>query len=224
MRSSIAAARFVRRRGWIRGQVACRSRRRRHRDRHAASRRRRIRVTTQLTDAVERHAAVVPRSAVPVGDLFQVQDELTQRIVASLSLPLTAREQQHAPARRAIARQRAYEYFLRGNQLSHDAKQWSVARDLYLRCVEEDPRYAPAWARLGRIHHVMAKYLETGKHGGVSTAPRRRSGGRSSSTPICRSRTSSSPNSRSISAARTTRWPGSSSGRKAPTPSCWPGW
>ena len=59
---------------------------------------------------------------------------------------------------------RAYEYFLRGNQLSHDAKQWSVARDLYQRCVEEDPRYAPAWARLGRIHHVMAKYLETGTH------------------------------------------------------------
>jgi len=31
------------------------------------------------------------------------------------------------------------------------------------RCVEDDPRYAPAWARLGRIRHVMAKYLETGK-------------------------------------------------------------
>jgi tetratricopeptide (TPR) repeat protein len=44
-----------------------------------------------------------------------------------------------------------------------DAKQWSVARDLYERCVEDDPRYAPAWARLGRIRHVMAKYLETGK-------------------------------------------------------------
>src|SRR4029453_13409448 len=52
----------------------------------------------------------------------------------------------------------AYEYFLRGNQLSHDANQWSVARDLYLQSVEEDPQYAPAWARLGRIHHVMAKY------------------------------------------------------------------
>jgi tetratricopeptide (TPR) repeat protein len=56
----------------------------------------------------------------------------------------------------------AYEYFLRGNQLSNDANQWSVARDLYVQCVEEDPQYAPAWARLGRIHHVMAKYLPTG--------------------------------------------------------------
>jgi len=56
----------------------------------------------------------------------------------------------------------AYEYFLRGNQLSYEPRQWSVARDLYLRCVEEDPRFAPAWARLGRMHHVMGKYLETG--------------------------------------------------------------
>src|SRR4029453_5400584 len=56
----------------------------------------------------------------------------------------------------------AYEYFLRGNQLSHDASQWSVARDLYLQSVEEDSQYAPAWARLGRAHHVMAKYQPKG--------------------------------------------------------------
>jgi tetratricopeptide (TPR) repeat protein len=36
-----------------------------------------------------------------------------------------------------------------------------VARDFYRRCVEEDPGYAPAWARLGRIHHVIAKWLGT---------------------------------------------------------------
>src|SRR4029453_6572751 len=34
----------------------------------------------------------------------------------------------------------------------------SMARDLYLRCVEEDPHYAPAWARLGRCHRLMAKW------------------------------------------------------------------
>jgi hypothetical protein len=34
----------------------------------------------------------------------------------------------------------------------------SVARDLYLRCVEEDPQYAPACARLGRCHRLIAKW------------------------------------------------------------------
>ena len=84
-------------------------------------------------------------------------------------LPLTAREQrilrQDVPAD-----PKAYEYYLRGNQFSHDSKQWGAARDLYLRCVEADPCYAPAWARLGRIHHVMAKYLTTGAREGLEQA------------------------------------------------------
>src|SRR5262249_22100914 len=103
------------------------------------------------------------------GDLFSLQDDLTHRIVSSLSLPLTNREQQML-RRDVPASARAYEYFLRGNQLSYDAKQCSVARDLYMQCVEEDPRYAPAWARLGRIHHVMGKYLPTGTQQDLSHA------------------------------------------------------
>src|SRR5262249_41566790 len=53
---------------------------------------------------------------------------------------------------------------------SYDSKQWNVARDLYQQCVEADPRYAPAWARLGRIHHVMSKYLPTGTPDGLVQA------------------------------------------------------
>ena len=121
-----------------------------------------IRVSCQLTDASAGTLLWSHTTDVPVGNLFQVHDELVHRIVDSLSLPLTARErrmlQNDVPSSK-----RAYEDFLRANQLSLDAKQWSVARDLYERCVEDDPRYAPAWARLGRIRHVMAKYLETGK-------------------------------------------------------------
>ena len=121
-----------------------------------------IRVSSQLTDASAGTLLWSYTTQVPVGDLFQVQDELVQRIVDSLSLPLTSRERRMLRTD-VPASKRAYEDFLRGNQLSLDAKQWSVARDLYERCVEDDPRYAPAWARLGRIRHVMAKYLETGK-------------------------------------------------------------
>jgi tetratricopeptide (TPR) repeat protein len=33
-----------------------------------------------------------------------------------------------------------------------------VARDLYLQCLQADPNYAPAWARLGRVYHVIGKY------------------------------------------------------------------
>jgi TolB-like protein len=120
-----------------------------------------LRVSTQLTEVPAGTLRWSQTSQVPIGDLFQVQDELTHRIVDSLALPLTSRE--HGILRRDVpSSAKAYEFFLRGNQLSYDAKQWMVARDLYLRCVEEDPRYAPAWARLGRIHHVIEKYLDTG--------------------------------------------------------------
>lgn len=128
-----------------------------------------VRVTTQLTDAAAGTLLASHTAQTPLGNLFRMQDELTERIVASLSLQLTTGEQ-HALRRDVPASAMAYEYYLRGNQLSYDSKQWSIARDLYLRSVEEDPAYAPAWARLGRIHHVMSKYLPAGTSDGLEKA------------------------------------------------------
>src|SRR6185503_17139837 len=55
---------------------------------------------------------------------------------------------------------RAYEYYLRANEVGRDLTKLPVARDLYLQCVAEDPGFAPAWARLGRAHRIIGKYLE----------------------------------------------------------------
>jgi hypothetical protein len=49
----------------------------------------------------------------------------------------------------------AYEHYLRANELAYDFDP--AARDLYVRCVAEDPHYAPAWARLGRCCRIIAK-------------------------------------------------------------------
>src|SRR5713226_1545363 len=128
-----------------------------------------IRVTAQLTDAASGTLMWSHATQATIGNVFRLQDELTECVVDALALPLTAHEQR-------ILRQdvpsdaKAYEYYLRGNQFSHDPKQWGAARDLYMRCVEADPCYAPAWARLGRVHHVMAKYLTTGAREGLDRA------------------------------------------------------
>ena len=74
----------------------------------------------------------------------------------SLSLPLSTREERLL-SRDAPATARAYEYFLRGNELASDPKSWAIARDLYQQAVQEDPGYAPAWARLGRVHRLIGK-------------------------------------------------------------------
>ena len=56
-----------------------------------------------------------------------------------------------------------YEFFLRGNEAVgphaiSSSSNLRVARELYTRSVEEDPRFAPAWARLGRCHHLIGKF------------------------------------------------------------------
>ena len=128
-----------------------------------------LRVSTQLTEVPAGTLLWSQTSQVPLGDIFQVQDDLAHRIVGSLSLPLSARE--HRMLKRDVpSSAKAYELFLRANQFSHDSKQWNFARDLYVKCIEEDPRYAPAWARLGRIHHVMGKYLSSGEREGLERA------------------------------------------------------
>ena len=128
-----------------------------------------IRVSAQLTDVSTGTLLWSKTEQAPVGDCFQLQDDLTQHIVASLELPLSVGDKRRLTSDVPSSTQ-AYDYFLRGNQLSVDAKQWTVARDLYEQCVAEDPGYAPAWARLGRMHHVMAKFLETGTNEGLGLA------------------------------------------------------
>jgi len=116
-----------------------------------------LRVSAQLMEAPSGALIWSKSSQVAMRDLFQLQDELVNRIVESLALPLTARE--HRRLERDVpANPTAYEYYLRGNLLYHDWAKMSVARDLYVRCLEEDPQFAPAWARLGRCHRLMAKW------------------------------------------------------------------
>ena len=106
----------------------------------------------------QRHGEVVADDAgVHLGNIFQLQDALTGRIVESLAVPLTARDKQ-ALARDVPASAKAYEFYLRANQLAYQARNWTVARDLYRQCLEVDPNYAPAWARLARIYRLIGMY------------------------------------------------------------------
>lgn len=91
------------------------------------------------------------------GDVFQLQDSLTRRIVDALAVQLTVRDQRLL-RHDVPASGHAYELYLRANQLSYDARHLHTARDLYLQSVGEDPGYAPAWARLGRVYRVIGKY------------------------------------------------------------------
>jgi TolB-like protein len=115
-----------------------------------------LRVSTQLLEAPDGTVIWSHTAQVLFGDIFQLQDDLAGRIVSSLSLPLTAPE--HRVLKHDVpASAKAYEFYLRASLVASDSQTWTVARDLYLQCVAEDPQYAPAWARLGRIYRVLAK-------------------------------------------------------------------
>ena len=74
-------------------------------------------------------------------------------------MPLSGRERQ-ALRSDVPANAKAYEFYLRANPLSYDSQSWEVARDLYLQCVQLDPQYAPAWARLGRLYRLLGKFSQ----------------------------------------------------------------
>jgi serine/threonine protein kinase len=122
-----------------------------------------IRVSTQLLTAPQGTLLWSDTSQVTLTDVFQLQDDIVTRIVESLSQQLTATE--HRTRQRDVpASPSAYELYLRGNQIIvqglRGGQDLAVARDLYLRCVEEDPGYAPAWARLGRCYWLLGRGMD----------------------------------------------------------------
>jgi TolB-like protein/tetratricopeptide (TPR) repeat protein len=119
----------------------------------------RLRVNSQLVEAPSGAVLWSGTSQVSVRDIFQLQDELVDRIVDSLALPLSTGEQ-NALKHDVPASATAYEWYLRANQIAAGGgvENMIKARDLYLRCVDLDSNYAPAWARLGRAYRILGKF------------------------------------------------------------------
>jgi serine/threonine protein kinase len=119
----------------------------------------RIRLTCQLVEAPGGTVIWSDSATSSIQDLFRIQDELCDKIVQSLRLPLNDRER--SIFRRDVPTSaRAFEYYLRANQIAakKTLDDMRLARDMYLQCVDEGPDYAPAWARLGRAYRFIEKF------------------------------------------------------------------
>ena len=116
-----------------------------------------VRVTAQLIEAASGTMLWSKTVQMAMRNLFDVQDELARAIVESLSIPLSSGEKRRL-SQDLPASARAYEFYLRANQVSHDPAMLTVAGELYRSALAEDPEYAPAWAKLGRVYRVLAKY------------------------------------------------------------------
>lgn len=92
-----------------------------------------------------------------VGDLFELQDLISQKIIQSLALKLSDEELRGLQKKNTQSPE-AYELFLKANELSHQVDKWEKAREMYISCLEKDPTFSIAMARLARCYRVLGKY------------------------------------------------------------------
>jgi len=119
-----------------------------------------VRAVAQLVEAPGGRLVTSHTVHTTLGDLFHLQDDIAKRVVDALSLPLTGAGSP-TPAPDAPHNPRAYELYLRGNELARTYDGLPQARELYRQCLELDSSFAPAWARLGRCHRVIGKFIES---------------------------------------------------------------
>lgn len=114
-----------------------------------------IRVTAQLIDAKTGENVWADSFDRAQGDLFEIQDEITQRIAAMLGAKLEGAAQAEAQ-RKAPADLTAYDYVLRAQRWWQTVlpEDHAVARDLLEEAVALYPEYARAHAELGFLYLV----------------------------------------------------------------------
>ena len=117
-----------------------------------------LRAVAQLVEAPSGTLIASQTVQSALGDLFKLQDDIARRVAEALSLPLSAGPASPSPDAPNSAT--AYELYLRANEIGGKYDGLERARELYQRCVDMDPRFAPAWARLGRCHRVIGKFID----------------------------------------------------------------
>jgi TolB-like protein/class 3 adenylate cyclase/Tfp pilus assembly protein PilF len=118
-----------------------------------------VRITAQLNDALNGHHLWAEKYDRKIGEIFALQDDITDRVATALEIKLTEGEQ--ARIRRGKTdNPKAYEYFLRGLEIGRrfTKEDTAQARKLFEKAVEIDPNFAYAWQEIGRMHYRDARF------------------------------------------------------------------
>jgi adenylate cyclase len=115
----------------------------------------RVRITAQLIEAGSGHHLWAERFDRDLADIFEVQDEVTSRIVATLAGKLAESERRRVRSGQTENLE-AYDCVLRGRELweRFTPEDNREARRLYERAIELDPDYARAYASLAWTYLV----------------------------------------------------------------------
>jgi adenylate cyclase len=110
----------------------------------------RLRITAQLIDAKSGHHVWAERFDRQLEDVFDIQDEITNRIAAIIVPELERFERKRSTVTRTEDLN-AWDYYLRGMETFHDETCEGTAASIrmFQSAVDLDANYCDAWARLG---------------------------------------------------------------------------
>jgi adenylate cyclase len=136
----------------------------------------RVRITAQLIDGAAGDHVWAERYDRDLDDIFALQDEISQAIVAAMKLKLLP-EEKRAIRARGTTNLEAYELYLmaREHLVSGDmgGAQWEEAiLRLCYRAVELDPNYANAWALIARAQSLLKMGRDPTGEDGTAAAER----------------------------------------------------
>jgi len=123
-----------------------------------------LRITTQLIDAATGYHLWSERYDREIGDVFAVQDEITESVVDALAGSLRSQDQ-GAIQRLHTRNVEAYDFYLRGRNYfwGLTGRSLEMARQMMTRATEIDPDYALAFAGLADCFSVLLMYFEEGQ-------------------------------------------------------------
>jgi adenylate cyclase len=115
----------------------------------------RVRITAQLIDAASGGHMWADRYDRDLTDIFEVQDDVTRRIVDALKVTLSPREKERL-AEAKTSNLAAYDYLLRGRELmlgkEKNRQTFEQSITYFKKALEHDPDYSQAYACLGFAH------------------------------------------------------------------------
>ena len=118
-----------------------------------------LRINAQLIEATSGHHLWAEHYNRDLKDLFALQDEIVQILVAQLAVKISTTEQARA-MRKDTANLEAYDYLQRGREyyrrITRSANR--KARQLFENALELDPNYASAYAGLGWTYFQRVSY------------------------------------------------------------------
>jgi len=115
----------------------------------------RVRITVQLTDAVQDHQIWAERYDRKVTDIFELQDEITATILGTIEPELGEAEQERAK-RAPPDSLDAWDLYLRGQWHLYRFRPCDndMAREYFQRAIETDPAFAASYTGLAYACHL----------------------------------------------------------------------